>query len=192
MVESKKQLETYFETLSDSREQDNGKVSDTMRLHTNSGHVIEYNDTKSNEHITIQHRSGSLLQMQPDGSVRLISQNGKMGLEINGEGYLKVTGLYNVVVNGDAGFRIDGDADWHVGGDMRVTVDGTYSIAAKNMTTSIKEKYELTAQNLSIHLSDNAVFTAGHKMYLGSSDSAKLYSGNILTVIGDSKVDINP
>lgn len=192
MVTADKKLKSTFDTLPDAREDDNGKLSDTNRLRTPSGHMMEFNDVNGKEHVTIQHRSGTMFQMQPDGSLRIVSQNGKMGIEVNGEGYMKITGVYNLVVNGDAGFRIDGDADWHVAGDMRTTVDGTYSIAAKNMTTSIKEKYELTAADLSMHTASNSVFTAGNKMYLGSTNSAKIYSGDTLTVVGETKIDLNP
>ena len=181
-----------LETLKDAREGDDGKVADTWRHRSRSGNVFELSDKNGKEHVTLQHRSGSLIQMQPDGSVRLVSSAGKMGIEINGEGYLTVTGLYNVVVNGDAGFRISGNADWQVDGDMKVTVNGTYSIAAKNMTTTIAEKYELTADNMSYQSTDNAIFTAGSKMYVGSTGSAKLYSGDTLTIVGDTKIDMNP
>lgn len=189
---SNKKVEETFDTLDDARKDESGKLSDKKRTRTPSGHIIEWSDEKNYEHVTLQHRTGSLLQMQPDGSVRIMSANGKLGIEVNGEGYVKVTGAYNVKVDGDAAFRIEGDVDWHVGGDMRTTVDGTLSFAAKNMTTSIKEKYEMTAQNASIHLADNAVFTAGHKMYLGSTSDMQVKSGEILYVIGSTKVDINP
>jgi len=164
----------------------------TARHKTLSGHNLEFNDNEGVEHITLQHRSGSILQMQPDGSVRLVSQNGKMGIEINGEGYVKVTGLYNIQVTGDMGIRVDGDMDWHVGGDMKLTVNGTYSIAAKNMTTKIKEKFELTADNVNLHAATNAVFTAGNKLAVWSASDALVRSDAILTVIGSTKVDINP
>lgn len=189
---SSKKVQETFDTLDDERKTESGKLIDKKRTRTPSGHIIEWSDEKNHEHITLQHRAGSLIQMQSDGSVRIMSANGKLGVEINGEGYLKVTGAYNIKVDGDAAFRVDGDVDWHVGGDMRTTVDGTISWAAKNMTTSLKEKFELTAQNASIHLADNAVFTAGHKLYVGSTSAAKFYSGDVLTIVGDSKVDINP
>jgi len=189
---AKKQLEDTFDTLSDERIYDNGTVGDTIRLRSPSGNLFEVNDSENHEHVTVQHRSGSMIQMQSDGSVRIVSQNGKMGIEVNGEGYLTVTGLYNVIVNGDAGFRIDGNVDWHVGGDMKTTVDGTYSLAAKNMTAAIKEKIEMTSNDLSIHTASNSVFTAGNKMFLGSTGSAKVYSGDTLTVIGTTRIDLNP
>lgn len=189
---TEKKNKATFDTLDDTRKDDNGKVVDTYRHRTPSGHLIEYSDVNGKEHITISHRGGSLFQMQPDGSVRLSSANGKMGIEVNGEGYMTVTGLYNLVVNGDAGIRIDGDADWHVGGDMKMTVDGTYSIAAKNMTTKIAEKYELTAQNMAFHAADNGVFTSGNKMALWSSGDALVKSSATMTLIGSTRVDINP
>lgn len=187
-----KTINPKFDGLSDTRED---KATDnllhTSRTHTRSGHYIEYNDNEGVEHITVQHRSGSLLQMQPDGSVRMVSQNGMMGIEINGEGYVKVTGAYNVIVDGDASFRIAQDAHWYVGGDLKMTVDGTYSIAAKNMTTTIQEKYELTAANQSIAMSENSIFTAGGKLAT-TSKGAMLTKSEATYTIEGAIVDINP
>jgi len=157
-----------------------------------SGNLLKVNNTKGRESISIQHRSGSLLEMQPDGSVRLVSQNGKMGIEVNGEGYMRVTGLYNLIVDGDAGFKIAGNADWHVGGDMKVTVSGTYSLAANEMTVKIKDKLEIAAQHVSVLSADNAIFTAGTKMAIWSGSDMLVQSNDVLTLIGSTKIDLNP
>lgn len=181
-----------LDTLKDAREGDDGKVVNTYRHRTRSGHVFELSDKDGKEHVSLQHRSGSMIQMQPDGSTRIVSAAGKMGIEINGEGYLTVTGLYNVIVNGDAGFRIAGNADWHVGGDMKVTVDGTYSLASKNITVKAAEKVELIANRISFSAADNAIFTAGGKMYVGASGDMQVNSEGTLTLIGSTKIDMNP
>lgn len=182
-----------IETLEDSRSLEGAdNLLHTYRHKTNSGHTIEYNDNEGVEQITFQHRTGSMIQMQPDGSVRFISQAGKMGFEVNGEGYVRVTGVYNVYVAGDAGFRINGDVDWHVGGDMKVTVDGTYSIAAKNMTTKVAEKFETIADDIAITSASRSIFTSGGRVAVWASEDMLVKSGAILTVRGATKVDINP
>lgn len=182
-----------IKTLKDSRGLDGAdNLANKKITKTRSGHIEEWNDNEGVEQVTFQHRSGSIIQMQPDGSVRFVSQAGKMGFEINGEGYVRVTGIYNMYVAGDAGFRINGDADWHVAGDMKVTVDGTYSIAAKNMTTKVAEKSELIANDIAIASADRSIFTSGGRIAVWSSSEMLVKSSTILTVRGTTKVDINP
>ena len=158
----------YLNGLPDTREDKRtNNLLNTQRTKTRSGHVLEMNDNNGVEHITLQHRSGAMVQFQPDGAVRFVSQNGKMGFEINGEGYVNVTGAYYIAAKSGS-ITIEKDLDMTVHGDMKLTVDGTYSVAAKNMTTTIAEKYELTAQNATMAMEYNAVFTAGSVMSLAS------------------------
>ena len=41
---------------------------------TESGHVIEIDDTPNGERINIQHMSGSFIEMHPDGSIRILNE----------------------------------------------------------------------------------------------------------------------
>ena len=159
---------SYLNGLKDTREdKSTNNLLNTQRTKTRSGHVLELNDNQGVEHITLQHRTGALIQFQPDGSVRFVSQNGKMGFEINGEGYVNVTGAYYIAAKSGQ-ITIENDLDMTVHGDMKLTVDGTYSVAAKNMTTTIAEKYELTADSATMAMTNNTVFTAGGSMLIAS------------------------
>ena len=129
-LEPQETLDGLPDVREDKRTKD---LKNLSRTRTRAGHIIEFNDNQGVEHITVQHRSGSLLQMQPDGSVRLVSNGGKMGIEINGEGYVKITGAYNVVVDGGASFKVAKNCDWHVNGDMTMTVDGKFTTIAKSV-----------------------------------------------------------
>jgi hypothetical protein len=189
---SEKEPKEKIDGLPDAREDARAdNILNTTITKTRSGHVLELNDNEGAEHLTLQHRSGSLVQMQPDGSVRFVSQNGAMGFEINGEGYVKVTGAYNIIVDGGVSLRAD-SYDVHVENDMNLTVGGTFAVAAKNMAVAISDKYELTAASSSIRTSGNSVFTAGGKFYAGSSEDMRMFSGGTTTIVGQSKVDINP
>ena len=41
---------------------------------TESGHVIEIDDTPNGERINIQHMSGSFIEMHPDGPIRILNE----------------------------------------------------------------------------------------------------------------------
>lgn len=162
---------SYLDGLKDTREDKRtNDLLNTQRTKTRSGHVLELNDNQGVEHITLQHRTGALIQFQPDGSVRFVSQNGKMGFEINGEGYVNVTGAYYIAAKSGS-ITIEKDLDMTVHGDMKLTVDGTYSVAAKNMTTTIAEKYELISKNTTMSSAENTVFTAGLGMSIASGSN---------------------
>ena len=42
---------------------------------TRSGHTFMLDDTKNNEHVTLQHRSGTMIQLMPDGGFQIVSHN---------------------------------------------------------------------------------------------------------------------
>jgi hypothetical protein len=189
---SEKEPKEKIDGLPDAREDSRAdNILNTTITKTRSGHVLELNDNEGSEHVTLQHRSGSLVQMQPDGSVRFVSQNGMMGFEINGEGYVKVTGAYNIVVDGGATLRAD-SYDLHVENDFNMTVGGTFAVAAKNMALAISDKYEMTAASATMRTSGNSAFTAGGKFYVGSSGDLRVFSGETATFVGLTKIDLNP
>jgi hypothetical protein len=189
---SEKEPKEKIDGLPDAREDSRAdNILNTTITKTRSGHVLELNDNEGSEHVTLQHRSGSLVQMQPDGSVRFVSQNGMMGFEINGEGYVKVTGAYNIVVDGGATLRAD-SYDLHVENDFNMTVGGTFAVAAKNMALAISDKYELTAASATMRTSGNSAYTAGGKFYAGSAGDLRVFSGETATFVGLTKIDLNP
>lgn len=189
---SEKNAKEQFDGLKDSREDTAGdNILNKVITKTRSGHVLEMNDNEGAEHVTIQHRSGSLVQMQPDGSVRFVSQNGMMGFEINGEGYVKVSGAYNIVVDGAATLKAD-SYDLTAANDLNMTVGGTFTIAAQNMAVAIADKFELTSANVALRSSVNSVFTAGEKFYAGGDDALRIWTGGTATLVGSERVDINP
>lgn len=215
---SKEKIDGLPDARSDSRA-DN--LLNTIRTRTRSGHLIEYNDNEGAEHLTFQHRTGSMVQMQADGSVRFVSQNGMMGFEIFGEGYVKVTGAYNLIADGDISIR-GKNIDIHSDENTTFTVGETLTIAAKNMATTVQGKYEVASGSTTMRSKDNSVFTAGGRIgvlgtgkvrvwsdaktsivgpvvnltgdsatYVGTGDD---FAGDTstTTIIGTSRVDINP
>jgi hypothetical protein len=60
------------------------------------------------------------------------------------------------------------------------------------MALAISEKYELTAQTSSLETSGNSVFTAGKQLYMGSDLDLDIVSGATTTIVGTTKIDLNP
>ena len=73
-------------------------------METTSGHVIEIDDTPGAERIHIYHKSGTFVEMHPEGDVVTHHKNGFR--TVTGNDKLHVTGDLNIVADGD--ITIDG------------------------------------------------------------------------------------
>lgn len=84
-----------------------------------SGHVLEFDDTKSNERIHLYHRAGTFMEMGPDGS--------KVE-KIEKDNYTIIMGNDKVYIKGDVNIVVDGN--------MSTKVGGSYSVSAKSISLS--------------------------------------------------------
>lgn len=120
-------------------------------MESESGHVMEFDDTFKKERVHLRHRSGTFQEMMPDGSkVEKITKDnyqiimaddhvyimGKCNITVQGDAeiyvqknaYAKVDGNLRGQVGGNADVNIDGNVTVRVGGNYRETVRGTYSV----------------------------------------------------------------
>lgn len=88
-------------------------------LETESGHLLEFDDTPSHERISLTHRKGTFEEFHPDGSkvTKVVGDNFEIMLSDN-----------NVHIKGDCNVTIDGNANLYVKGDVVEKVDGDYSL----------------------------------------------------------------
>jgi phage baseplate assembly protein gpV len=98
----------------------NAKYPDNRVTETNSGHVIELDDSEGAERVHLYHRAGTFLEIHPDGSqvVRIVKDE------------------YTIVA-GDGYFSIDGDATGFIGGSNDLNIKGSNTInidGADNVT----------------------------------------------------------
>ena len=89
---------------------------------TYSGHVIEYDDTAGGERILIKHRSGTGIELRPDGTIYISSV--KNSLQTVGKDM-------KVIVEGDTKLAYKGNVDMWVEGNFNVDVGGDYNIKTK-------------------------------------------------------------
>ena len=84
-----------------------------------SGHALEFDDTKDNERIHLYHRSGSYTEYGPQGDRSERIQRNK---------FTVVVGDEQVYVQGDVTVYIDGNATMQVGGNFSADIGGTCTI----------------------------------------------------------------
>ena len=116
-----------------------------------SGHIVEFDDSPDGERINVFHRKGTYYEVDPNGtqtnyvvgdSFVIVERNGN--IYINGTCNLTCSGPMNILCQGDANLEVKGQADctFHndvnlgvaldlnvaVGGDFNVLVEGNYNI----------------------------------------------------------------
>lgn len=101
---------------------------------TESGHSFELDDTPGRERVRLQHRSGTFIEMHP---------NGDEVHKIIGNGYEIVTKGKNVLIKGVCNITIEGDSVLHVQGDSYQQVDGT---VYQNVKGDIKQAVQGNVQ----------------------------------------------
>jgi hypothetical protein len=124
-----------------------GKYPNYYMNRSRSGHVFMMDDSKGAESVTLQHRSGSMLQMLPDGKVNMTTQNGKYEI-VFGYNRIRITGSNDITVNGSASLRVDGDYNITVARNMNVTVEGDYTLTTKNLKQTVRDNAVLTAKTM--------------------------------------------
>ena len=93
---------------------------------TESGHVIEYDDTTGKERISIFHKSGTYDEITSDDE----NGGGDKTLVIQGDGYEVVIKNKNVYIKGDLNLTVDRDMRTKVNGDYELEVSGNVNINA--------------------------------------------------------------
>lgn len=86
---------------------------------TESGHVIEIDDTPGGERVLIRHRTGAGMELRADGSVLISSQ--RQTVQVTG-------GDQTVIVEGEGNLIYKGDVNLRIAGDFNVDVDGNYNL----------------------------------------------------------------
>ena len=90
---------------------------------TESGHVIEIDDTPGGERILIRHRTGAGMELRADGSVLISSKKQKVEM-ITGDETVIVEGEGNLIYRGDVTLRVSGDFNVDVGGNYNLKIAG--------------------------------------------------------------------
>lgn len=123
-----------------------GSYPDYFSWKTRSGHTLQLDDSKGAETVTLQHRSGSAIQMAPDGSMHVTAHNGKYEITF-GENRVTISGAQDITVKGDASFRVYGDYNVTCQKDYNLTVLGNFNLTARNHNRQILGNIDTQARN---------------------------------------------
>lgn len=90
---------------------------------TQSGHVVEYDDTPGGERILIRHKSGSGVELRADGSI-VMKTEANVVTSVAGQSALIVEGDVSIQSNGNLTLKVAGDLNIDVGGNINVNAGG--------------------------------------------------------------------
>lgn len=171
---------------------------------TPSGHSVEIDDTPGAERILLKHRTGSGVELRPDGSVVLSSRQQRVEM-IGGSHKMIVSGSGDVVYEGDLTLTVTGDYRVKVGGDYTVDVgsdvfekfDGSHRTeVAKTRSEIVRGSKDTRVQGdtVALTLSDRKTITKGEYEVLTEGEYHLYNGGNVQVTTPDFSVsasDIN-
>jgi GH24 family phage-related lysozyme (muramidase) len=137
---------------------------------TESGHIMEFDDTQYSERVHIYHKSGTFTEIDANGTQvnRIVGDNYEI-LERNGHVYIKgsmnvtIDGDHNVKVNNAMNLEVVGNVNMKVTGNMNVDVAGTYNLKASgiNLETHTGPMNIKSANSINVQSAAAQSFKAG-------------------------------
>lgn len=104
---------------------------------TESGHVLEIDDTPQAERLHVYHRTGTFFEIDPEGNLikrvvgsnyEIIDRNGK--LSISGKADISIAGDCNLYVGNDANIEVEGDVNLTSYNDTNIQTAGKLNLSA--------------------------------------------------------------
>lgn len=160
-ISQKKDVPTVTGTFTEPKSPEAQRYPYNQVTETESGHLIELDDTPNNERVHIAHRSGSFTEYHSNGDV--VDKSAKDTYQItHGVSNEYVSGEKNITVGGDANILINAEngnsslkIKVNAGGDMEVTIAGgdlVYNVSGnvvynieKGLRFNVKEGTDITS-----------------------------------------------
>lgn len=99
---------------------------------TESGHVIEVDDTPGQERIHLYHKSGTYVEINKDG--RMVTRVQGDEIEVDSKNKeLFVSGNMRVTINGNVDMKVNGNYNVSAGGNYNITAGGTMKLSASKI-----------------------------------------------------------
>lgn len=153
---------------------------------TESGHVIELDDSEGSERVHIYHRSGTNIEIDANGTK--VTQTVGDDYEVADRSkYVYIKGIYNVTVDGDCNMRVannynlDVDGNWNVKvkNDFNMEVSGTSSINTnENLNIKSDNMVVSTDTDLDFTVAGESNFAIGKNYMLNAAKAYINSSGN--------------
>lgn len=133
-------------------------------IESESGHVIEIDDTPTKERIHIYHRSGTSIEIGPDATY--ISR-------VNSDKYDVVLSDNNIFVGGDCNLTVSRNINMKSGGDLNIEVEKSVNIkAGKGINMQAGSSLSMQSQGPAVlQAQESLILFAGATAFLQGSTS---------------------
>ena len=155
-----------------------------------SGHLIEFDDTPDNERINIQHRTGAFIEIDKDGNMRIRANNFYNSTK---DHVINIDGNCNITVASNADIAIQGNTELNAFGTVTGNIKGETSLNIEN-ETNINSIGDISLQsnaNINMKAKGRISMQADENINVNTSAALDLTSKSTATVIG-STVQLNP
>lgn len=156
-------------------------------IETESGHIIEFDDTPGSERLAMAHRSGAFFEFYPTGSkVEKITRSNYQ--IVMADDHLHVMGRVMITVGGDAYIRTVGNTNLEVdqslniavAQDCNVTVGRALNFKAQSLNFDIAQDIDLISQGGQFFTAAAIdVNASGHVNLQSGTDTNILASGDV-------------
>jgi hypothetical protein len=150
---------------------------------TESGHVFEMDDTFGHERISMIHRSGTFMEMHPDGSKVQKVTNANYEI-VMGSDFVHIMGLSNKTVNGDLNVLIGGQCNVQISGNTTITVaNGDINMTAPqgNVTIAAGKTLALHGNQIDMSSVTSINKSAGSTVGVNAPGGMHMINGDITT-----------
>ena len=160
-------------------------------MQTESGHIMEFDDTPNSERIHIYHKAGTFTEIDSNGTRvnRIVGDNYEI-LERNGyvqiSGSLNVTvdGAHNVYVKNAFNMNIDGATNINVYNDANLNVSGSMNLSVSETLAIKAAAIKMEAGTVDIKTSGNSTIQAGGEASIKAGSIAKFDGAQVRVGMG--------
>lgn len=165
-------------------------------MQTESGHVLEFDDTPNSERIHMYHKSGTFMEVDANGTKvnRIVGDNyeilerngfvhinGSLNITVDGASNLYVKNALNVNVDGATKINVFNNADINVSGNANLAVGGTFAVIAADI--------KMEADSINLKSSGNINIDAGGEASVKAGGNAKLDGEQVHLGMGANTAD---
>jgi hypothetical protein len=147
---------------------------------TESGHVIELDDTVGAERVQIYHRQGSFIEFHPDGNIVFRTQQDNFEINLRDK-KIYVGGDYSLSVKGKLSFLSEDDMTFETKGDFKISSNKNVNIIASD--TAI-----LSGNTAAVSASDTA-FLTGYTAAVSGRGDTYVNAREVLHLVGLETTD---
>lgn len=133
------------------------------------------NNTRGNECMMVQHRTGSYWEFTPTGSFNLVASQNREDITF-GKHVSYVTGAQDTTVKGDSSVKTEGTRRITTNGDSEDTTKGSSTVHAKSMNISVTEQMDIAGQSFTAKVKGALIQATDGPVTLSAVGNAALSS----------------